>query len=284
MRGQHSPSAARRQLGARLRQLRDTAKLTGKTAGERTGTTHATISKYENGKRLPELEQLNQLLDVYNVSGEDERAVFHELLDDASGDGWWEAYDDVLPHKFSTYIGMELDAATVTAYESLLIHGLLQTPEYAQELVQAVRVTQYPDEIERLVEVRMRRKNLFHRSPPFQLTVIMEEAAIRRLVGGPEVMRPQLNYLLQMQEEENIRIQVLPLSVGAHIGLDGSISLLTFEEEPSVGYSESVTGNTYLTKPRDISRCKLILQRLQEKALSATDTNDLIAEAIKELR
>lgn len=284
MQGQHSPSAARRQLGARLRHLRDATKLTGKAAGERAGVTHATISKYENGKLLPELEQLDQLLDVYNVPDEDERAVFHELLDDASGDGWWEAYDDVLPHKFGTYIGLELDAATVTAYESLVVHGLLQTPEYARALLQTIHVTQYPDEIDRLVEVRMRRKNLFHRSSPFQLTVIMEEAAIRRLVGGPEVMMPQLDYLLQTQEEENIHIQVLPLSIGAHIGLDGSISLLTFEDEPSVGYSESTTGNTYLRKPREISRCKLILQRLQEAALSTTDTNDLIAEAIKELR
>ena len=284
MQGKLSPSAARRQLGARLRHLRDTAKLTGRAAGERAGVTHATISKYENGKLLPELEQLDQLLDVYNVSEESERTVFHELLDDASGDNWWEAYDDVLPHKFSTYIGLELDAASVTSYESTLIHGLLQTPEYARELVQAVRVTFYPDEIDRLVEVRMRRKELFHRSPPLQLTVVMEEATIRRPVGGPEVMRDQLDYLLQMQKEENIHIQVLPFSLGAHIGLDGSISLLTFEDEPSVGYSESTTGNTYLRKPREISRCKLILQRLQEMALSTTDTNDLIAEAMKELR
>ena len=284
MQGQRSPSAARRQLGARLRQLRDNARLTGKAAGERTGTTHATISKYETGKRLPELEQLDQLLDVYNVRDESERAVFHELLDDASGDGWWEAYDDVLPHKFGTYIGLELDAAAVTSYEPLLIHGLLQTPEYARALLRAVRVTQYPDEVERLVEVRMRRKDLFHRSPPLQLTAIMEEAAIRRPVGGPEVLRNQLDHLLQVQEEGNIRIHVLPVSTGAHIGLDGPITLLSFEEEPSVGYSENPTGNNYLTKPRDISRCKLILQRLEETALSASDTNTFIAEAAKELR
>lgn len=284
MQGQRSPSAARRQLGARLRQLRDNARLTGKAAGERTGTTHATISKYETGKRLPELEQLDQLLDVYNVPDESERAVFHELLDDASGDGWWEAYDDVLPHKFGTYIGLELDAAAVTSYEPLLIHGLLQTPEYARALLRAVRVTQYPDEIERLVEVRMRRKDLFHRSPPLRLTVIMEEAAIHRPVGGTEVMQDQLDYLLQMQREEHIRIHILPFSLGAHIGLNGSISLLSFEDEPPVGYSEGPTGNNYLTKPRDISRCKLILQRLEEAALSTSDTNALIAEAAKELR
>ena len=94
----------------------------------------------------------------------------------------------------------------------------------------------------------------------------------------------QLDHLLQVQEEGNIRIHVLPVSTGAHIGLDGPITLLSFEEEPSVGYSENPTGNNYLTKPRDISRCKLILQRLEETALSASDTNTFIAEAAKELR
>lgn len=284
MQGKRSPSAARRQLGARLRQLRSQSKLTGAQVGAQIGCTHATISKIENGNTVPDLTQLDRLLDLYQVTDAEDRTLFRQLLDDASGDGWWEAYDDVLPHKFGTYLGMEVDAESINAYESTLVHGLLETRDYASALLHSVRLNQFPEEIERLVDVRMRRKELLTADQPLQLSVVMEEAVIRRPLGGPEVMRAQLEYLLEAQQMPNVSIQILPFSVGAHPGLNGSLTVLEFPDEPAIGYTEGPSGNNYLTKPREISRCKLILSKLREAALSPEESSALIAQVAKEMK
>lgn len=284
MQGQRSPMAARRKLGAHLRELRNTTRMTGTAVAREVGCAPSTISKIEGANHVPDPDLLNRLLDLYQITSEAERAGFQRLLEDASGEGWWEQYDEVLPPRFNTYIGLELDAVSVDAYETTLIHGLLETREYAHAVLHAAAFGQRPDDIDLLVDVRMKRKELFHRDPPLRLSVVMEEAAIRRPVGGPEVMRAQLEYLLQAQEEPNINIQILPFELGAHIGLTGPFSLLEFEDEPPVGHTEGTTGNIFLTKPRETRRCRLILQKLHEVALSPEETSSMIRRTIEEMQ
>lgn len=280
---QHSPAAARRKLGAQLRGMRAANRLTGTKVAGHLKCAPSTISKIEGGSLIPDTDQLDRLLDLYKVEQPTERTAFHDLLDNASEQGWWEQYDGVLPPRFDTYVGLEFDAVAIDAYETTLVHGLLETRKYASALLHAAAFGQRPDDIELLVDVRMRRKELFHRDPPLQLSVVMEEAAIRRPVGGAEVMREQLRHLLQIQAEPHISLQVLPFSLGAHIGLTGPVALLDFADEPSVGHAEGTTGNTFLTKPRETSRCRMILKELHEVALSPEDTSALIRKTLEEL-
>lgn len=284
MEAQRSPAAARRKLGAHLRRLRSGPKLTGAQVASRIGCAPSTISKFESGSLVPDSEQLDKLLDLFQVEETEARESLHRLLEDASGTGWWEAYDDVLPPRFDTYIGLELDAVSVHAYETTLVHGLLETRDYASALLHGAAFGVPPEDVDLLVDVRMRRKELFDRTPPLQLSVIMEEAALRRPIGGTEVMRDQLEHLLEEQKKPHINIQVLPFELGAHVGLNGNIAVLDFSDEPSVAHAEGSTGNNFLLKPREVRRCKLLLKKLQEIALSPEDSTLFIARTLEETK
>ncbi|WP_028648684.1 helix-turn-helix transcriptional regulator [Nocardiopsis sp. CNT312] len=284
MEAQQSPAAARRKLGAHLRRLRSAAKLTGARVAADIGCAPSTISKFEGGSLIPDTEQLDQLLALFNVQDADEAHSLHRLLEAASESGWWEAYDDVLPPRFDTYIGLELDAASVQAYETTLIHGLLETREYASALLHGASFGTPPEDIDLLVDVRMRRKELFDRDPALRLSVVMEEAALLRPIGGTEVMRDQIQHLIEEQSRPHINIQVLPFSLGAHVGLNGNMALLEFEDQPPVVHAEGSTGNSFLLKPREVRRCKLLLKRLHEIALSASETTRYLTTTLKELK
>jgi transcriptional regulator with XRE-family HTH domain len=281
---QRSPAAARRKLGAHLRKLRSDVKLTGAKVASSIGCAPSTISKFEGGSLIPDAEQLDKLLDLFKVADTSERESLHRVLEDASEAGWWEAYDDVLPPRFDTYIGLELEATAIQAYETTLVHGLLETREYASTLLHGASFGVPPEDIDLLVDVRMRRKELFDREPPLKLSVIMEEAALLRPIGGLEVMRAQLQHLLDQQEKPYITLQVLPFSLGAHVGLNGNIAVLDFEDQPSVVHAEGSTGNNFLLKPREVRRCKLLLKRLQDIALDPDDTKKYLAKTLKDLK
>ncbi|WP_047868016.1 helix-turn-helix transcriptional regulator [Nocardiopsis sp. RV163] len=284
MEAQRSPAAARRKLGAHLRKLRSDGKLTGARVASDIGCAPSTISKFEGGSLVPDAEQLDKLLDLFRVEESGERESLHRLLDDASEAGWWEAYDEVLPPRFDTYIGLELDAVSVHAYETTLVHGLLETRAYASAVLHGATFGKPPEDIDLLVDVRMRRKELFDREPPLRLSVVMEEAAIMRPIGGTEVMREQIQHLIEEQAKPHISIQVLPFSLGAHVGLNGNVALLEFQDQPPVAHAEGSTGNSFLLKPREVRRCKLLLKRLEEIALSPEDTTDYLAKTLKELK
>ncbi|OLT26013.1 hypothetical protein BJF83_21810 [Nocardiopsis sp. CNR-923] len=280
---QRSPATARRKLGARLRRLRSETKLTGARVAAGIGCAPSTISKFEGGTLIPDAEQLDRLLTLLHVEDVDERQSLHQLLEAASETGWWEAYDDVLPPRFDTYIGLELDATSVEAYETTLVHGLLETRDYASAVLHGASFGTPPEDIDLLVDVRMRRKELFDRDPALRLSVVMEEAALLRPIGASAVMREQLQYLIDQQEQPHINIQVLPFALGAHVGLNGNVALLEFDDQPPVVHAEGSTGNNFLLKPREIRRCKLLLKRLHEIALSPDDTTRYLTKTLKEL-
>ncbi|WP_190394723.1 helix-turn-helix domain-containing protein [Nocardiopsis deserti] len=284
MEAQRSPAAARRKLGAHLRKLRSDGKLTGARVASNIGCAPSTISKFEGGSLVPDPEQLDKLLDLFHVEESGERESLHRLLDDASEAGWWEAYDEVLPPRFDTYIGLELDAVSVNAYETTLVHGLLETREYASAVLHGATFGKPPEDIDLLVDVRMRRKELFDREPPLRLSVVMEEAALMRPIGGTEVMREQIQHLIKEQAKPHISLQVLPFSLGAHVGLNGNVALLEFQDQPPVAHAEGSTGNSFLLKPREVRRCKLLLKRLEEIALSPEDTTNYLSKTLKELK
>lgn len=281
---QRSPAAARRKLGAHLRRLRSDVKLTGAKVASSIGCAPSTISKFEGGSLIPDPEQLNKLLDLFRVADASERESLHQVLEDASEAGWWEAYDDVLPPRFDTYIGLELDATAIQAYETTLVHGLLETRDYASALLHGASFGVPPEDIDLLVDVRMRRKELFDREPPLELSVIMEEAALLRPIGSQEIMRAQLQHLLDEQEKAHITLQVLPFSLGAHVGLIGNVAILDFEDQPSVVHAEASTGNSFLLKPREVRRCKLLMKRLENLALDPADTKKHLIKTLEELK
>jgi transcriptional regulator with XRE-family HTH domain len=248
------------------------------------GCAPSTISKFESGSLVPDAEQLDKLLDLLKVSVSDQRESLHQLLEEASETGWWEAYDDVLPPRFDTYIGLELDAVSVQAYETTLVHGLLETRAYASAVLHGATFGKPPEDIDLLVDVRMRRKELFERQPPLRLSVVMEEAALLRPIGGTDVMREQIEHLIEEQDKPHINIQVLPFSLGAHVGLNGNIAVLEFEDQPPVAHAEGSTGNNFLLKPREVRRCKLLLKRLHEIAWSPEETTRYLTRTLKELK
>src|SRR6266566_1826993 len=224
-----TPTVRLRRLAAELRTLRASAGLTQDQVGERTGINVATLYRIEHARVRPQTRTLRTLLDLYGADQE-LQADMIDLLRDARQRGWLHAYQSELPEQYTTYIGFEGEARSVWNYESLFIPGLLQTEDYARAVIRAVLPWASRDEVERRVEVRMERQEVLRNDNPLELWVIVDAAALRRQVGGPAVMRAQLNHLMEAAELPNITFQVIPFSDGAHAGMLGSFVFMQFAE------------------------------------------------------
>jgi hypothetical protein len=194
-------------------------------------------------------------------------------------------YDDVLPTGFGIYVGLEVEAAGLRSYETEVVQGLFQTPDYARAILREIFHRDSDEQVERLVDLRMKRQDVLDRDPPLDIWLILDEAVIRRTIGGPEVMRAQLARLTEASKMPNVTIQVLPFSSGSHAGLRGPFSILEFPEraDPDVAYVESVAGILYLEKDREVRSCAEAFDRLRATALSPGGSAELIADAAKDL-
>src|SRR6266568_8045457 len=210
-----TPTVRLRRLAAELRTLRASAELTRDEVVERTGINVATLYRIEHARVRPQTRTLRTLLDLYGADKEHQDELV-ALLRDARQRGWLHAYQSELPEQYTTYIGFEGEARSVWNYESLFIPGLLQTEDYARAVIRGVLPTASRDEVERRVEVRMERQEVLRNDNPLELWSIADEAALRRQVGGPAVMRAQLRHVLDASELPNITFQVIPFDVGAH--------------------------------------------------------------------
>jgi hypothetical protein len=192
--------------------------------------------------------------------------------------GWWAAYEDVLPTGFGVYVGLETEGSSVRAYECSVVHGLLQTEEYARAVMTAVRRKLTTEEIERLVSLRMLRQEVILRADPVDLWLIMDEAVIRRTMGSPELMREQLAHLADASLWPNVTLQILPFSSGLHPSLNGPFAILEFPDrfDPDVVYSEGVAGHAYIERERDVRACAETFDLLRAAALSPADSTDMI--------
>ena len=280
-----APSVRARQLAAELRRLRDAATLTGEEAAARLGWSPSKISRIETGQTAASPADLRRLLDLYDVTGTARERL--EVLGQSAGQrGWWDAYADTLGPEYTALIALEAEAESVRWYSPMLVPGLLQTEAYAREVVRSGLLIAPPGEIERRVQVKMTRQRALTKDGPPQLSVVLDEAAVLRQVGSPEVVREQLAHLITMAGRPNIMIQVLPLAVGAHPATTGEFTILGFPElvAPDVVYLENMTSDLYVEREGEVYRYTLAFDRLRGLALGPDESAALItahADTIK---
>lgn len=280
-----NPTVLRRQLGAELRRLRELGDRTVAGAASDVGWSESKLSRIETATSGIRKADLDRLLALYEVP-EAEREKLHALAVQSRQRAWWEAYGDSLASAYETYIGFEAEATSIYTYECQLVPGLLQTAEYASAVTQVDNV-ENPDLVAQLVAVRMARQAILTRDPAPTLWAILDEAVVRRPIGGPDVMRRQLLRLVEASELSMITIQVLPFAAGAHRGLTGSFMVLEFAgktEDPLV-YSEGMTGGVIRTKADELRRYWMSFEALRAKALTNKDSVDFIRSvAHKEMK
>jgi transcriptional regulator with XRE-family HTH domain len=273
-----TPTVRLRRLAAELRRLREAAGLTREGAADQTGINVATLYRIEHAKVRPQTRTLNTLLALYGV-GEQEQAELVALLRDARQRGWLQAYESDLPELYTTYIGLEGEARFVWNYESLYVPGLLQTEDYARAVIRAGLPTATPAEVERRAEVRKARQAVLYGDNPLELWAIVDEAALRRQVGGSAVMKEQLGHLLESIDLPQVTLQVLPFSVGAHAGMPGSFVFMQFDDAtiPDVIYIDSMAGDLFLEADADVRRYRLAFEHLRAAAASPSGSRSLVA-------
>ncbi|HEY9438216.1 MAG TPA: helix-turn-helix transcriptional regulator, partial [Streptomyces sp.] len=276
-----NPTVRRRRLGQELRRLREIKGMTAEEVAERLLVSQSKISRLENGRRSISQRDVRDLCGVYEV--EDHRIVdsLMQMAKDSRQQGWWHAFGDI---PYSVYIGLETDAASLRVYEPQVVPGLLQTREYAEALISGALPEAPPSDIEKRVSVRARRQDRISAPEhPLRLWAVIDEAALRRLVGGKQVMVNQLEHLIAQSQLPHVTVQVLPFDMGAHPGINGQYAILEFPDaaDSSVVYIEGVTSDLYLEKAHDVQRYSVMYEHLRAQALNVEQTRQFIEEIAK---
>jgi transcriptional regulator with XRE-family HTH domain len=281
-----SPTVRRRRLRYELRRLREERGLTIEQVSAASGGDlgSSMISRWETGDRSVRPTDLRVLLDVYDVKGE-EREVLLTLCRQARERGWWHTYGDAVPDWFQVYVGMEAEASSVHVYESELVHGLMQTADYYRAFIGAAPAAASDEDAERKIAVRLARQERLTGEDPPEYWAVLNEAVIRRPVGGAEVMRAQLDHIAAMAKLKHVTVQVLPFSAGVHPAMEGAFRILGFPEapDPDVVFQENQMGGLYLEKQDEVDRYTLMFSHLMAKALDPGESRALIARAAAEL-
>lgn len=271
------PTIPRWRLGEQLSDLRKRAGKEPIDAAKEIGASESKIRKIEAGDVPMKLSDLRVLLDFYEVTDDGVRADLLNLQKLGNQRGWWAGMGTVTS-SYSTFLGLESAATRISVFEPLMIHGLLQTEDYARA-IDKIAPNSTPEFVDRQVQIRMgRQKNVWESDDPPVMEFILDEAALRRPVGGHGVMKAQLRHLLELRDR--CQLQVIPLRGGAHLGLLGALTIFEFPERlhSPVPYVEGQAGNLYLEKSPDLARANLTYNRLTAAALSPADSADLIAE------
>ena len=276
------PTVLRIGLGARLRHKREVAGLTREEAGDAIRGSAAKISRLELGRVGFKERDVSDLLTRYGVVDPDERAEFLTLVGRANAPGWWHRYSDLLPSWFETYLGMEQAASMIRTYELQFVPGLLQTTRYARAVTQLVHSD--PAEVERRVELRMRRQAILSAPDGPTLWAVVDEAALRRSLAGAELQREQLDRLIELNRLSNVALQIAPLRYGGHAAAGGPFTILRFREPdlPDIVYLEQLTSALYLDKRDDVDAYIQVMERLCVDSLTPERTIDLLASILKE--
>ncbi len=273
------PTVRRRRLGSELRRLREAQSIKLEEVADRLGLAPSTLSRIETGKAPTRSAYLTSMLDFYGVDDPSQRQMLVEMAREGHRKGWWAVWEDVLPTGFGIYVGLEAEAASLRVYESLVVHGLLQTEEYARAVMTTVRRRQSSEEIDRLVSLRMQRQEVLLRADPMTLWIILDEAVIRRAMGPPELMYRQLVHLVEASQLPNVTLQVLEFSSGLHPALNGPFAIIEFPErfDPDVVYSEGVSGQAYIEEREKEVRARVeAFDLLRATALPPSDSAELI--------
>ena len=268
------PTVLRISLGSRLRRLREACGISREDAGEHIRGSHAKISRLELGRTGFKERDLRDLLGLYGVDDPEKLSVYLDLMKKANDPGWWQPFNDVLPAWFETYIGLEQAATTIRTYEAQFVPGLLQTEAYARAVIELGT----EGETERRVGMRMRRQEILHRPAAPTIWAVVDENALRRPVGGYDVLRGQIDHLLAVGERPNVKIQVLPYEVGGHPAAGGSFSILRFPEPElaDMVYLEQLTTSHYLEKKSEVEVYMTVMNKLSVVALTPGESRDYL--------
>ncbi|TRO58567.1 helix-turn-helix transcriptional regulator [Streptomyces sp. IB201691-2A2] len=280
---QYGPAVRRRKLGAELRALRARAGLKSGEAARLVGWHQSKVSRIETGRSGVKPADVERLLDAYEVRDAELRELLVVLAgsDDNGRHHWWHAYRGLLSSAYSDFISLESQASVMRTLENSVVPGLLQTPEYAREVTRAAMGGAPDGEVDALVEVRLARQDVLRSNPPLRLSAVLDEAALRRTVGGPEVMARQLDHLREAAQLPHVRIQVLPFGVGAHVGVTGPFVIFSFPStsDLDVVVLDHLTSSLYLERKEDLQAYSEAFDSLQVHALSPEETLDFIAGA-----
>jgi transcriptional regulator with XRE-family HTH domain len=282
-----SPTVKRRRLAAELHACREQAGLTIDDVADDLEWSAAKISRIENARVRVLPRDVKHLLRIYGIT-EDNPAwdILTTLARESRQKGWWHAYGDTIGESFSTYVGLEADATEVRTFESQYVPGLLQTEEYAREVIRSASLTATDEDVEKYVALRMERQLRLAQSQRPELWIVVDESALRRTVGGSVIMRAQLKQLLEQSERPHVTLQLMPFSIGAHAGMGGAFTVLSFPEptDPEVVYVNYTTGNLFMEKPEELSRFTLIFNHLRATALSVSESRRALHQLHQELK
>ncbi|MEU5089663.1 helix-turn-helix transcriptional regulator [Streptomyces sp. NPDC021356] len=273
----------RRQLGAMLRKLRARKGMTLEEAGRLVGVSKATVSRYETQAGPVKWIVVDALCREYGATDAEREAVVR-LAKDAKQQGWWSSFADSIPESMNLLLTLEDEAVHENHFSCVYVPGLLQTRAYTTALQEANEIRLDPAEIERLVDIRMKRQEILARSKPLRMWAILDESVIRRVVGSAEIMKEQLERLLEANESSHIRLQVLPFSKGAHAAALGSFVIIGGTEAAlDVAYVDFHTGSLFLEKDEELERYRLAFEYLRAQALDVEASSAMIQRARKEL-
>ncbi len=271
----HGPTVRRRRLGAELRRLREESGLTIERVAKSLECSDSKISRIENGQVGASPRDVRDMLELYEVDAQQRDALI-EIAREARQKGWWHAYRDVPVVPAS--IGLEEGATALRMYAALLVPGLLQTRDYAIAVLRALQPSLDAEQFERWVDLRLRRQSLLDRVGAPALWTILDEAVLRRPVGGAEVMRDQLRRLAEASERPNVTLQVLPFAAGEHAGMDGGFTIFGFSRsaDSDVVHLDNSSGDLYLEDPEEIRRYNEVFDQLKTAALRPDDSLALV--------
>jgi len=280
----YQPTALRIALGAQLRRLREASQITTDEAGQAIRATHSKISRLERGRSGAKQRDVADLLSLYGVTDETEREGLLTLARQANTPGWWQQYNDILPKWFELYVGLEKAASIIRTYEVQFVHGLLQTRDYARAVILIANAHARVEEIDRRVSLRMKRQQLLTQPDAPELWAVLDEASLRRPLGGRTVMRAQLEHLLQITDLPNVTLQVVPFDAGPHAAAGGPFTILRFPEPdlPDLVYLEQLNSALYLDQPDAVIDYVAVMDQLCVQAETGTASKDLLRALLKE--
>ncbi|NRQ35910.1 helix-turn-helix domain-containing protein [Nonomuraea sp. NN258] len=278
------PTALRILLGSQLRKLREANNVTREEAGHLIRGSESKISRMELGRVGFKARDVADLLTLYGVVDDQARSAVLDLVATANEPGWWHRFNDVLPTWFQAYVGLEEAAARIRTYEVQFVPGLLQTKEYARAVVTAGSAGIAVEEIARRVDLRLERQRMLDRPDGPIFWAVIDEAALRRPIGGAEVMRAQIEHLIDLMRQPNITIQIMPFSFGGHSAEGGAFSVLRFPDRdlPDVVYVEQLASALYLDKREDVDRYTTVMERLCAVSTTPDETVSLLREIADE--
>ena len=272
-------------LGAQLRRLRETAGVSRDNAGYHIRASGSKISRMELGRVSFKERDVTDLLDLYGVADTAVREKLLQLTRDANATPWYQKFSDVVPDWFHVFVGLEEAAQLIRVYEVQFVPGLLQTEEYARAIISQGAAGIDSDEVDRRVALRMGRQKLLTRENPPRYWVIMDEAALRRPMGGRDVHVAQIERLIDVVGEPNITMQVMPFRYGGHAADGGAFTIMRFPENdlPDVVYMEYLTGAHYIDKPEEVERYAAVMERLSVAGTSPDRTREILTGMLKDI-